>query len=151
MIVAYERYTVNARRILALAQEEARMFDHQHIGTEHLLLGMVREESVVAGVLREQFGLNLDALRWSVEQALGLGDTVSPANILLSKHALCVLNKAFDEAVESYAQTIQPSHLLLSLVRHAHDATVAYILEDDTGWQARMAARSSLVRSLSHS
>src|ERR1700730_12073403 len=94
----FDRFTKRARHVLTLAQEEARSFQHNYIGTEHLLLGLVREgEGVAAQVLRN-LGVEVNQVRSAVEAIIGRGDRIVLGDILLTQGAKQVIELAVDEA-----------------------------------------------------
>ncbi|MBO0714177.1 MAG: hypothetical protein J2O39_02385 [Acidimicrobiales bacterium] len=113
----FERFTDRARRVLVLAQEEARLLNHNFIGTEHVLLGLLREgESIAADALRS-LGVSLEAARSKVEQTIGpsgLGPGDSPP---FTPRAKKVLELSLREALQLDHDYIGPEHLLLGLIR----------------------------------
>ena len=113
----FNKFTERARKVLTLAQEEAQRFQHNYIGTEHLLLGLVREgEGVVAKVLTN-LGVQLSDVRAAIEYIIGRGDHVAPGEIGLTPRAKKVIELAVDEAKLLKHQYIGTEHLLLGLVR----------------------------------
>jgi ATP-dependent Clp protease ATP-binding subunit ClpA len=113
----FERFTDRARRVVLLAQEEARMFDHPHIGTEHILLGLVREGEGTAGkVLREE-GLDLETLRADIEQLAGRGAASPGAHIPFTPRAKKVLELSLRESLNLRHGYIGTEHILLGLLR----------------------------------
>jgi ATP-dependent Clp protease ATP-binding subunit ClpC len=113
----YDKFTDRARKVLTLAQEEARRFNHNYIGTEHLLLGLVREgEGVAARVLRN-LGVELDKVRNSVEFIIGRGDRTVIGEVGLTPRAKKVIELAVDEARRFNHNYIGTEHLLLGLIR----------------------------------
>jgi ATP-dependent Clp protease ATP-binding subunit ClpA len=117
----FERFNDRAKRVLAFAQDEAIRFKHNYIGTEHLLLGLVREgESVAANVLNS-LGVELSKVRTAVEFIIGPGDAAnmpsSPSEITISPRTKKVIELAIDEARKLNHRHIGPEHLLLGLVR----------------------------------
>ena len=113
----FEKFTERARRVLSLAQEEAQRLHHNYMGTEHLLLGLVREgDGVAARVLAHQ-GVSLAQVREAVEFIIGRGDRVVTGEIGLTPRAKRVIELAVDEARRLNHHYIGTEHLLLGLVR----------------------------------
>jgi len=95
----FDRFNDRAKRVLALAQDEAIRFNHNYIGTEHLLLGLVREGEGVAARVLDSLGVELSKVRTAVEFIIGRGDsTTSPSEITLSPRTKKVIELAIDEA-----------------------------------------------------
>jgi ATP-dependent Clp protease ATP-binding subunit ClpA len=111
------RFTERARRVLSLAQEEAQRFQHNYIGTEHLLLGLVREGEGVAAVVLRNLSVDLHKVRSAVEQIIGRGDRIVLGEIGLTPRAKQVLELAFDEARRLNHHYIGTEHLLLGMIR----------------------------------
>ena len=111
------KFTERARKVLTLAQEEAQRFQHNYIGTEHLLLGLVREGEGVAAKVLTNLGIQLKDVRRAVEYIIGRGDRVAPGDIGLTPRAKKVIELAVDEAKLLKHQYIGTEHLLLGLVR----------------------------------
>ncbi len=113
----FDRFTERARKVMQLAQEEAQRLHHNYIGTEHLLLGLLREgEGVVWHVLTHQ-GMDLEQARQAVEGIVGLGDHLLSGEIGLTPRAKHVVELAVDEAYRLHHQYIGTEHLLLGLLR----------------------------------
>ena len=113
----FERFTERARRVVVLAQEEARMLDHGYIGTEHLLLGLIREGDGVAARALESLGISLEAVREQVEEIIGRGQQPPPGHIPFTPRAKKVLELALREAQQLGHDYIGTEHLLLGLIR----------------------------------
>jgi ATP-dependent Clp protease ATP-binding subunit ClpA len=114
----FDRFNAPAKRVLALAQDEAIRFNHNYIGTEHLLLGLAREGAGVAARTLDALGVTLSKLRTSVEAIMGRGDsTTSPSEITLSPRTKKVIELAIDEARRLGHGDVGTEHLLLGLVR----------------------------------
>jgi ATP-dependent Clp protease ATP-binding subunit ClpC len=113
---------------LSLAQEEAQRFQHNYIGTEHLLLGLVREGEGVAAKVLSNLGVDLDKVRQAVENIIGRGDRVVFGEIGLTPRAKKVIELAVDEARRLNHQYIGTEHLLLGLVREG-EGIAAGVLE----------------------
>src|ERR671931_781214 len=114
----FDRFNDRAKRVLALAQDEAIRFNHNYIGTEHLLLGLVREGEGVAARVLDSRGVELSKVRTAVEFIIGRGDsTTSPSEITLSPRTKKVIELAIDEARKLGHSHVGTEHLLLGLVR----------------------------------
>jgi hypothetical protein len=113
----FERFTDRARRVLVLAQEEARLLNHNFIGTEHLLLGLIHEGEGVAAKALEVLGLGLDQVREKVEEAVGAADSTATASPPFTPRAKYVLELSLREALQLNHNYIGTEHLLLGLVR----------------------------------
>ncbi len=118
--VRFDKFNPDARKALALAQEEAQRFQHNYIGTEHQLLGLVRLDESVAGRVLKQLGIELHAVRSAVEFIIGRGDRVVLGEIGLTPRAKKVIELAVDEARLLRHQYIGSEHILLGLVREGH-------------------------------
>jgi ATP-dependent Clp protease ATP-binding subunit ClpC len=113
----FERFTDRARRVVVLAQEEARMLNHNYIGTEHILLGLSREEGVAAKAL-ETLNISVEAARQQVEEIIGRGQAPPPSgHIPFTPRAKKVLELAFREAMQLGHDYIGTEHILLGLIR----------------------------------
>ncbi len=113
----FEKFSDRARRVLTLAQEEAQRFNHNYIGTEHILLGLVREtEGVVARVLIN-LGIDLNKVRAAVEFIIGRGEKPVQGEIGLTPRAKKVIELAVDEARRMNHSYIGTEHLLVGLLR----------------------------------
>jgi diadenosine tetraphosphate (Ap4A) HIT family hydrolase len=114
----FDRFNDRAKRVLALAQDEAIRFNHNYIGTEHLLLGLVREGEGVAAHVLDSLGVDLSKVRVSVEHIIGRGKSeTSPSEITLSPRTKKVIELAIDEAKKLGHSHVGTEHLLLGLVR----------------------------------
>ena len=114
----FDRFNDRAKRVLALAQDEAIRFNHNYIGTEHLLLGLVREGEGVAARVLDSLGVELSKVRTAVEFIIGRGDsTTAPNDITLSPRTKKVIELATDEARKLGHSHVGTEHLLLGLVR----------------------------------
>ena len=113
----FDRFDDRAKRVLALAQDEAIRFNHNYIGPEHLLLGLVREGEGVAGRVLNRLGIDLSNVRHEVESAIGRGESASPSEITLIPRAKKVIELAIDEARRLGHSHVGTEHLLLGLVR----------------------------------
>lgn len=124
----FNKFTERARKVLTLAQEEAQRFQHNYIGTEHLLLGLVREGEGVAAKVLTNLGVQLSDVRAAIEYIIGRGDHVAPDDIGLTPRAKKVIELAVDEAKLMKHQYIGTEHLLLGLVREG-EGIAAGVLE----------------------
>src|SRR5437762_12606460 len=114
----FDRFNDRAKRVLALAQDEAIRFNHNFIGVEHPLLWLIREVEGVAARAQNSLGVDLSKARTSVEFLMGRGDsTTSPSEITLSPRTKKVIELAIDEARKLGHSYVGPEHLLLGIVR----------------------------------
>ena len=113
----FERFTHRARRVVVLAQEEARLLNHNYIGTEHVLLGLVREEEGVAAKALESLGISLEKVRRQVEVIVGRGATPPSGHIPFTPRGKRVLELSFREALQLGHDYIGTEHILLGLLR----------------------------------
>ena len=112
----FERFTDRARRVVVLAQTESRLLDHDYIGTEHLLLGLVAEGEGVAARALTSLGLSLDEVRRQVEEIIGQGHAAPTGHIPFTPRAKKVLELSLREALQLGHNYIGTEHLLLGLV-----------------------------------
>src|SRR6516165_6383063 len=124
----FDKFTERARKVLQLAQEEAQRFNHNYIGTEHLLLGLVREGEGVAAKVLGNLGVELNKVRSAVEFIIGRGDRTVTGDIGLTPRAKKVIELAVDEARRLNHHYIGTEHLLLGLVREG-EGIAAGVLE----------------------
>ena len=113
----FERFTDRARRVVVLAQEEARLLNHDYIGTEHLLLGLSHENEGVAAKALTELGISLDAVRQQVEETIGKGTNPSGGHIPVTPRAKKVLELSLREALQLNHNYIGTEHILLGLLR----------------------------------
>jgi len=123
----FERFTDRARRVLVLAQEEARLLNHNFIGTEHILLGLIHEGEGVAAQTLESLGISLDAAREKVEEAIGPAGSVPTDAPPFTPRAKKVLELSLREALQLGHNYIGTEHILLGLVREG-DGMAARVL-----------------------
>jgi len=123
----FERFTDRARRVVVLAQEEARMLNHNYIGTEHILLGLIRESEGVAAKALESLGISLDVVRQQVEEIIGRGQQAPSGHIPFTKRAKKVLEMSLLESVQLGQNYIGTEHILLGLIREG-DGVAAQVL-----------------------
>lgn len=113
----FQRFSDRARRVVVLAQEEARMLNHNYIGTEHLLLGLIQEGEGVAAKALESMGISLEAVRNQVEEIIGRGSTAPTGHIPFTPRAKKVLELSLREALQLGHNYIGTEHILLGLIR----------------------------------
>ena len=114
----FERFTDRARRALVLAQEEARMLDHNYVGTEHILLGLIHEGEGVAARALDSLGISLDAVRQQVENVIGRGKQAPTGHILLTPSTKKALELSLQEALQLGHNYIGTEHILLGIIRN---------------------------------
>jgi ATP-dependent Clp protease ATP-binding subunit ClpA len=127
VIAVFERFTDRARRVVVLAQEEARMLNHNYIGTEHILLGLIHEGEGVAARALESLGVSLQTVRLQVEEIIGQGQQAPSGHIPLTPRAKKVTELAGREAEDLGHNYIGTEHLLLGLIREG-DGVAAKVL-----------------------
>src|SRR5205809_353081 len=113
----FERFTDRARRVVVLAQEEARMLSHNYIGTEHILLGLIHEGEGVAAKALESLDISLEAVRAQVEEIIGQGQQAPSGHIPFTPRAKKVLELSLREALQLGHSHIGTEHILLGLCR----------------------------------
>ncbi len=113
----FERFTDRARRVVVLAQEEARMLSHNYIGTEHILLGLIHEGDGIAAKALESLGVSLEAVRAQVEEIIGQGQQAPSGHIPFTPRAKKVLELSLREALQLGHNYIGTEHILLGLIR----------------------------------
>lgn len=113
----FERFTDRARRVIVLAQEEARMLNHNYIGTEHILLGLIHEGEGIAARALESLGVNLTAVREQVQEIIGSGPQASSGHIPFTPRAKKILELSMREAIQLNHGYIGTEHILLGMVR----------------------------------
>jgi ATP-dependent Clp protease ATP-binding subunit ClpC len=124
----FERFTDDARRVVVLAQEEAHLLNHTHIGTEHLLLGLIREGDEVAAKALESLGISLEVARTAVENLSGRGDPDVAESSPFSDRARTVLELSMREARRLGDNRIGTHHILLGIIREG-DGVAARAIE----------------------
>jgi bifunctional DNase/RNase len=122
-----ERFTDRARRVVVLAQEEARMLGHSYIGTEYILLGLIRESEGVAARALESLGISLEAVRQQVEEIIGQDEKAPSGHIQFTPRAKTVFELSLREAFQLGQNDIGTEHILLGLVREG-DGVGAQVL-----------------------
>ncbi len=134
----FERFTDRARRVVVLAREEARMLNHNYIGTEHLLLGLIHEGEGVAAKALGSLGISLEAVRQQVEEIIGQGQQAPSEHVPFTPRAKKVLELSLREALQLGHDYIGTEHLLLGLIREG-EGVAAQVL-------VRLGADLNLVR-----
>ncbi len=127
-VQVFERFTDRARRVVVLAQEEARMLNHNYIGTEHILLGLVRERDGVAAKALDSLNIRLDAVRREVEEIIGQGQAAITGHIPFTPRAKKVLELSLREALQLGHNYIGTEHILLGLIREG-EGVAAQVLQ----------------------
>lgn len=117
LFAVFERMTDRSRRVLVFAQEEARLLDHNFMGTEHILLGLIREDEGIAAAALKALDISLEPVRMRVAETIGLVGTASTGSPPFTPRAKKVLELAFREALQLGHSYIGTEHLLLGLVR----------------------------------
>ncbi|WP_373567074.1 ATP-dependent Clp protease ATP-binding subunit [Lawsonella clevelandensis] len=123
----FERFTDRARRVVVLAQEEARNLNHNYIGTEHILLGLIHEGEGVAAQALEAMGISLESVREQVEEIIGQGTEAPSGHIPFTPRAKKVLEYSLREALQLGHNYIGTEHILLGLIREG-DGVAAQVL-----------------------
>jgi ATP-dependent Clp protease ATP-binding subunit ClpA len=138
----FDRFTERARKVLSLAQEEAQRFKHNYIGTEHLLLGLIREEEGVGARVLNSLGADADKVRRAIEFIIGRGDRIVLGEVGLTPRSKKVIELAVDEARSLGHHYIGTEHLLLGLLREG-EGIAAGVLES-LGIKLDMARQKTL-------
>ena len=125
----FERFTDRARRVAVLAQEEARMLRHDHIGTEHILLGLIREGEGVAAKALESLGISLEAVRQQVGGITGQGQQAPSGHIPFTPRAKKVLELSLREALQFGHNYIGTEHILLGLIREGEGVAAQVLVK----------------------
>jgi ATP-dependent Clp protease ATP-binding subunit ClpC len=125
----FERFTDRARRVVVLAQEEARLLNHNYIGTEHILLGLIHEGEGVAAKALESLGISLEAVRSQVEEIIGQGGTSPSGHIPFTPRAKKVLELSLREALQLGHNYIGTEHILLGLIREGEGVAAQVLVK----------------------
>ena len=125
----FERFTDRARRVVVLAQDEAKMLNHNYIGTEHLLLGLIHEGEGVAAKALEQMGVSLEDVRTQVEEIIGHGQTPPTGHIPFTPRAKKVLELSLREALQMNHSYIGTEHILLGLIREGEGVAAQVLIK----------------------
>lgn len=125
----FERFTDRARRVVVLAQEEARMLNHNYIGTEHILLGLIHEGEGVAAKALESLGISLDSVREQVQESIGQGPQAPSGHIPFTPRAKKVLELSLREALQLGHNYIGTEHILLGLIREGEGVAAQVLVK----------------------
>ncbi len=125
----FERFTDRARRVIVLAQEEARSFNHNYIGTEHILLGLIQEGECVAAKALESMGISLEAVRQEVEEIIGRGSQPHVGHIPFTPRAKKVLELSLREGLQMGHKYIGTEFLLLGLIREGEGVAAQVLVK----------------------
>src|SRR6201987_2173611 len=142
----FERFTERARQVVVLAQEEARTLKHNYIGTEHILLGLLREEEGLAARVLESLDITVEEVRAQVARIVGQGDEVTTGQIPFTPRAKNVLELALREALSLGHNYIGTEHILLGLVRENEGVAARILLDCDADSEK---IRNEVIRMLS--
>jgi ATP-dependent Clp protease ATP-binding subunit ClpC len=125
----FERFTDRARRVVVLAQEEARLLNHNYIGTEHILLGLIHEGEGVAAKALESLNISLEAVRSQVEEIIGQGGSSPSGHIPFTPRAKKVLELSLREALQLGHNYIGTEHILLGLIREGEGVAAQVLVK----------------------
>src|SRR6187549_1064530 len=142
----FERFTERARQVVVLAQEEARTLKHNYIGTEHILLGLLREEEGLAARVLESLDITTERVRSQVVRIVGSGEEVTSGQIPFTPRAKKVLELALREALSLGHNYIGTEHILLGLVRENEGVAARILLDFDADAEK---IRNEIIRMLS--
>ena len=142
----FERFTDRARRVIVLAQEEARTLQHNYIGTEHLLLGLIREGEGVAAKALAAKGVTLEDTRKQVEEMIGKGNAAPNGHIPFTPHAKQVLELSLREALQLGHSYIGTEHILLGLIREGEGVGTQVLIKMDVDLGELRSATIDMIR-----
>jgi ATP-dependent Clp protease ATP-binding subunit ClpC len=142
----FERFTERARQVVVLAQDEARALKHNYIGTEHILLGLLREEEGLAARVLESLDITVEEVRAQVARIVGQGDEVTTGQMPFTPRAKKVLELALREALSLRHNYIGTEHILLGLVRENEGVAARILLDFDADAEK---IRNEIIRMLS--
>ena len=142
----FERFTERARQVVVFAQDEARALGHDYVGTEHLLLGLLREEAGIAARVLESFDITVEEVRAQVARIVGEGDRVAAGEIPFTPRAKKALEIALREAMSLGGRQVGPEHILLGLVRETDGVAARILVDFDVDAET---IRTAVVRALS--
>jgi hypothetical protein len=125
----FERFTDRAWRVVVLAQEEARLLNHNYIGTEHILLGLVHEEQGVAARALTELGISLEAVRAQVVEIIGMGQRAPTGHIPFTPRAKKVLELSLREALQFGHDYIGTEHILLGMIREGEGVAAQVLVK----------------------
>jgi ATP-dependent Clp protease ATP-binding subunit ClpA len=129
VVEVFERFTDRARRVVVLAQEEARMLNHNYLGTEHILLGLIHEGEGVAARALESLGISLEAVRQQVEKIIGQGQQAPSGHIPFTPRAKKVMELASREALQLGHNYVGTEHILLGLIREGEGVAAQVLVK----------------------
>jgi ATP-dependent Clp protease ATP-binding subunit ClpC len=132
----FERFTAEARRTVVAAQEEARSLGHAHIGTEHLLLALLRDPESLPGQVLTGQGITAEKMRTEVRRTVPPSDNVPPGHIPFSPRSKKVLELSLRESIRLRHRNIEPEHIFLGLLREGEGLAVQLLVEQDVDLQA---------------
>lgn len=138
----FDRFTKRARHVLVLAQEEAQRLQHSSIGTEHLLLGLLREGEGVAAQVLTNLGIEVDQVRHAVEAIIGRGERIVRSEMALNPRTKMVFEFAVDEARRLNHRCIGTEHLLLGLIREGEGVAADVLKSSASTWSRYVQRRS---------
>lgn len=127
----FERFTERARQVIVVAQEEARLLGHGYVGSEHILLGLLRGEDRVASRVLDTLGITLEQVRSEVVRIVGPGGAVSSSQIPLTPGATAALERSLREALRMGHRYIGPEHFLLAIVDDTKGVAARILLDRD--------------------
>ncbi|MDX5399373.1 MAG: NDP-hexose 4-ketoreductase, partial [Actinomycetes bacterium] len=125
----FERFTDRARRVVVLAQDEARLLNHNYIGTEHILLGLIHEGEGVASKALEGLDIKLEAVREQVQEIIGQGQQAPTGHIPFTPRAKKVLELSLREALQLGHNYIGTEHILLGLIREGEGVAAQVLVK----------------------
>jgi len=125
----FERFTDRARRVVVLAQEEAKQLNHNYIGTEHILLGLIREGDGIAAKALAELSISIDNVREQVQEIIGQGQTAPTGHIPFTPRAKKVLELSLREALQLGHNYIGTEHILLGLIREGEGVAAQVLVK----------------------
>ena len=125
----FERFTDRARRVVVLATEGARMLNHNYIGTEHILLGLIHEGEGVAAKALESLGISLDAVREQVQEIIGQGQNAPSGHIPFTPRTKKVLELSLREASHLGQKNVGTEHILIGLIREGEGVAALLLVK----------------------
>src|SRR5207247_2361941 len=125
----FERFTDRARRVVVLAQEEARLLNHNYIGTEHILLGLIHDGEGVAAQALTSMGVSLEAVRSRVEDIIGKGGAPPSGHIPFTPRAKKVFELSLREALQLNHNYIGTEHILLGVIREGEGVAAQVLVK----------------------
>ena len=138
----FERFTDRARRVVVLAQEESRLLNHNYIGTEHILLGLIHEGEGVAATVLESLGVSLEGARARIEEIVGHGVEAPSGHIPFTPRSKKVLELSLREAMQLGHNYIGTEHILLGMIREAQGVAAQVLVEEGLDLETVYVSRS---------